>query len=144
MAHSAIAVPLLGQQVSIAASTLRPDFSALLQRGLQASGAQLVSATAPGVIVLSVNGLDEDKTVSAYSSIRQVREFNHYIELSFTAQRQSATANQPITSANKVRAERTQIYDSRYVLGVSAEALTIRDELRAEAVRLLALKLSVL
>ncbi len=82
--------------------------------------------------------------MSAYSSVRQVREFNHYIDLSFTAQKSPAKASMTEPAVSKVRAERTQIYDSRYVLGVSEEELNIRNELRAEVVRLLALKLSEL
>ncbi len=144
MANSVTEVPLFGERVHIAENKLRPDFLTLLQRGLQESGAQLVPEAVPGVIVLNVTGLDEDKTVSAYSSVRQVREFNHYTDLSFAAQRQSASDSKATPAILKVRAERTQIYDSRYVLGVSEEELNIRDELRAEVVRLLTLKLSVL
>ncbi|MGB0846910.1 MAG: hypothetical protein ACPGSM_09290 [Thiolinea sp.] len=105
----------------------------------------MAGKTAPGFIELKVTGLEEDKTVSAYSSVRQVREFNHFIELSFTAKRQPLNqSGKTNTVAAKVRAERTQIYDSRYVLGVSEEEQNIRNELREEVVRLLALRLSVL
>lgn len=144
MANSVTEVPLLLEQVYIAENQLRPDFVTVLKRVLQDNGAQLVDAAAPGVIVLNVTGLDEDKTVSAYSSVRQVREFNHYIDLNFTAQKSPVKTGKAEPAVSKVRAERTQIYDSRYVLGVSEEELNIRAELRAEVVRLLALKLSVL
>ena len=143
-ANSVTAVPLLLERVFVAENQLRPDFVAVLKRVLQDNGAQLVDTPEPGAIVLNVTGLDEDKTVSAYSSVRQVREFNHYIDLNFTAQKAPVKVSKAEPASSKVRAERTQIYDSRYVLGVSEEELNIRDELRAEVVRLLALKLSVL
>lgn len=142
--NSVTALPLLSKQVNIAANQLDPDFQPILTRVLQDNGAQLVSEVTPGVIVLNVTGVDEDKTVSAYSAVRQVREFNHYIDLDFTARKEAAKHSKTVPTASKVRAERTQIYDSRYVLGVAEEERNIRNELRAEAVRLLALKLSVL
>lgn len=144
MANSVTEVPLLLERVYITENQLRPDFLTLLQRVLQDNGAQLVDSAEPGAIVLNVTGLDEDKTVSAYSSVRQVREFNHYIDLNFIARKAPVKAAKAEPAPSKVRAERTQIYDSRYVLGVSEEELNIRNELRAEVVRLLALKLSVL
>ena len=144
MANSVTEVPLFGERVNITGNKLRADFLTVLQHGIENSGARLVNEAAPGVIMLSVTGLDEDKTVSAYSSVRQVREFNHYIDLSFTARKPLVQGDKVTPTTSKVRAERTQIYDSRYVLGVSEEELNIRSELRSEVVRLLALKLSVL
>lgn len=144
MANSVTEVPLLSERVYITENQLRPDFVKVLRRVLQDNGALLVDAVTPGVIVLNVTSLDEDKTVSAYSSVRQVREFNHYIDLNFIAQKAPVKVSKTDSASSKVRAERTQIYDSRYVLGVSEEELNVRTELRAEVVRLLALKLSVL
>ncbi|MEZ5537780.1 MAG: hypothetical protein R3F02_19430 [Thiolinea sp.] len=141
-ADSVTQVPLQGVSVFIN-SEQRPQFAAILRKGLEKRGATLVTEAAPGVVVLEITGLSEDKTVSAYSAIRQVREFNHYIELDFTAERSVGTGK-PKQVAAKVRAERIQIYDSQYVLGVSEEERTIRNELRAEVVRLLALRLGVL
>lgn len=143
--YSVIQSPLIGQKVSIAENKLKPDFLAVLQKGLLASGVWLEDEPAPGVIEVRITDLEEDKTVSAYSSVRQVREFNHYIELDFTATRKQAKGTAKVKEVEAtVRAERTQIYDSRYVLGVSEEERIIRDELRAEVVRLLALRLAAL
>ena len=147
--NSATQVPLADKRVHISQNSLHEDILTILQTGLRASGARLVDEPAPGVIALKLASLREDKTVSAYSSVRQVREFNHYIELSFSAARQlskgiTQTKPGPEPMVATVRAERTQIYDSRFVLGVSEEEQIIRDELRAEVVRLLALRLSVL
>ncbi len=132
-ADSLMQVPLRG----------KPQFAKILRSGLESRGAELVGSPAPGVIVLTINHLKEDKTVSAYSAVRQVREFNHYIELDFTASRQLA-AEQTKQVTTRVRAERSQIYDSRYVLGTNEEARVIQNELRQEVVRLLALRLGVL
>lgn len=141
-ADSLTQLPLRGLSVLIS-SEQQPSFARVLRSGLEDSGAQLVGTTAPGVIVLNIVGLEEDKTVSAYSAIRQVREFNHYIELDFSASRQlSGVKPRQVTA--KVRAERSQIYDSQYVLGANEEERAIQNELRKEVVRLLALRLGVL
>lgn len=120
-------------------------FQRLLERELRHAGAQLVTADGADVVTLQVTAVNVDKTVSAYSSVRQVREFNHYAELDFSA-RQRIVANlavavKPVTA--RLRAERVQVYDSRYVLGVSEEERVIEDELLAELARLLALRLAV-
>lgn len=141
-ADSLTQVPLRGLSVFIS-SEQQPQFTKVLRSGLENRGAALVSSPAPGVIVLKILGLEEDKTVSAYSAVRQVREFNHYIELDFTASRKTA-AVEPKQVTAKVRAERSQIYDSQYVLGTNEEERVIQNELRREAVRLLALRLGVL
>jgi LPS-assembly lipoprotein len=142
-ADSLTQVPLSGLSVFIKANKQRPPFIKVLRRGLEKSGATLVTEAAAGVIELDITKLEEDKIVSAYSSERQVREFNHYIELDFTAKRTLA-AQKPRQVSAVVRAERIQIYDSQYVLGADEEERTIRNELRTEVVRLLALRLGVL
>ncbi len=141
-ADSLTQVPLQGLSVLIN-SQQKPQFAKILRSGLENRGAELVGSPASGVIILTINHLKEDKTVSAYSAVRQVREFNHYIELDFTASRQLAT-KQPQQVTARVRAERSQIYDSRYVLGTNEETRVIQNELRQEVVRLLALRLGVL
>ena len=143
--YSATQSPLIGQSVSLREKQRKSGFQAVLEKGLRDSGASLKSEAAPGVIEVKITELKEDKTVSAYSSVLQVREFNHFIELDFTASRKQAKgAAKPKRIEASVRAERTQIYDSRFVLGVSEEERIIRNELRAEVVRLLALRLAVL
>lgn len=135
--------PLAGLSVYISEKSIPPGFSERLRMGLIKNGARLVAEKQPETIVIAVADLKEDKTVSAYSSVRQVKEFNHFIELGFTAQLWANSATQSNPMSSSVRAERSQIYDSRYVLGVSEEELAIRDELRDEAVRLLSLRLGV-
>ncbi len=147
-ADSATHVPLKQLAVLIDSSEKKglerkSTFTPVLERGLRNSGAELVTESAPGVIVLKINGLKEDKTVSAYSAVRQVREFNHYVELDFLAKRQAAVGEPKQVTAT-VRAEKAQIYDSQYVLGGAEEERSIQRELRAEVVRLLALRLAVL
>lgn len=142
-ADSLSQVPLQGLSVFISDADKRPVFTKALGRGLERSGAELVTEPAVGVIALKINKLKEDKTVSAYSAVRQVREFNHYIDVNFTAQRDQA-GSKPKSVTAAVRAERTQIYDSQYVLGSSEEERIIKRELRAEVARLLALRLGVL
>lgn len=142
-AESVTQAPLKNTVVLIDASGKKSTFTRVLERGLKNSGAELVTKSAPGVIVLKINDLEESKTVSAYSAVRQVREFNHYVELDFLAKRQVATGKAKQVAAT-VRAEKTQIYDSRYVLGGAEEERSIQRELRVEVVRLLALRLAVL
>ncbi|MEZ5475997.1 MAG: hypothetical protein R3E95_00365 [Thiolinea sp.] len=122
----------------------REGFGAVLKATLLRQGAQLTEATtepktATG-LQLFISKLQEGKTVSAYSAVRQVREFNHFIEVSYSIRRADAAGDVPLIPS-PVRAERTQIYDSRYVLGVAEEERQIQRELQAEAARLLTIRL---
>lgn len=141
--------PLAGLRVMASEDQVADrDFLRTLKQELRVAGAVLLSAAEPDVVEVQVTGIRVDKTVSAYSSVRQVREFNHYAELDFTAQRKTNGPKLAKPTGNTVtarlRAERVQVYDSRYVLGVSEEERVIQDELRAEVARLLALRLAVL
>jgi len=140
---SPITQPLKGKVVILSDAATQHEFSHALRRALQKAGALVQSAEAEpdtAGIRLNITQIEQDKTVSAYSSVRQVREFNHFIIVSFTAK---ADANSEAL-VSQVRAERSQVYDSRYVLGVAEEAQQIKAELRAEAARLLALRLRAL
>lgn len=121
--------------------TKKYTFQRVLEQGLRSHGAELVTADRPGVIILNINDVEEDTTVSAYSAVRQVREFSHYIELDFLAQRKLATGKSRQVEAT-LRADQVQIYDSQYVLGGNEEESAIQEALRKEVVRLLALRLA--
>ncbi|MCB1620827.1 MAG: hypothetical protein KDI44_08820 [Thiothrix sp.] len=136
-------VPLQGLAVFIDPAQMPdPTFVPVLEAALREDGARLLPAAGAGAVVIGIDRLEQDKTVSGYSALRQVKEFNHYIEVSFHAVRSRGVPDSsPERVAASVRAERTQLYDSRYVLGVAEEENGIKKALRAEVARLLALRL---
>ncbi|HPE59981.1 MAG: hypothetical protein KDI15_01825 [Thiothrix sp.] len=133
--------PLQGLAVFIDPARMPdPAFIVPLEVALRDDGAHLLSKAAAGAVIIGVDRLEQDKTVSGYSALRQVKEFNHYIEVTFHASRKVGDA-EPERVEDRVRAERTQLYDSRYVLGVAEEERSIRRALREEVARLLVLRL---
>lgn len=141
-ADSSLLAPLKDQQVFIQGLEAKTTFAQKLATALEQAGAKPVSDAASASLKLKITHLKEDKTATAYSAARQVREFNHFIDLGFTAEANPSSTAQVIESS--IHVERNQIYDSRYVLGVSEEERSIQAELEAEAARLLALRLAAL
>ena len=92
----------------------------------------------PNKIVIT--RIRENRTVSGYSASRQVREYNHTIEVEYKLV--SPYISAPIEQT--IRAERSQVYNSTYVLGTAEEETTIKQELQQEAVRLMLLRLQAL
>ncbi len=89
---------------------------------------------------LTITSLRENRSVSGYSSTRQVREFNHSVTVDFRVK----TRDMAKAVERSVNAERSQVYDGQYVLGTAEEEAVIKEELRREAVRLLLLRLQAI
>lgn len=139
-ADSSLLTPLKGQLVWVQGISAQSSFGQKLNLALEKAGASLATEVSASTVKVTINRLEENKTATAYSAARQVREFNHFLDLSFTAEASAAT--KPLESS--IHVERNQIYDSRYVLGVSEEERSIQAELETEAARLLALRLAAL
>lgn len=140
-ADSALLAPLKGQQVLVQGLDSKSSFGSKLSSALEQAGAG-VSTDSPATVQLTISYLKEDKIATAYSAARQVREFNHFLDLRFSAEAKANPQLKPLESS--IRVERNQIYDSRYVLGVSEEERSIQAELETEAARLLTLRLAAL
>lgn len=140
-AESPLLAPLKNQQVFIEGLDTQQGFGQKLIAALRQAGAEPITEAKLASLRLKLTQINEGKTATAFSATRQVREFNHFLDLSFTVE-SMLQAEQSLTSS--VHVERNQIYDSRYVLGVSEEERSIQAELQAEAARLLALRLAAL
>lgn len=141
-ADSTLLAPLKGQQVFVQGLDAKTSFAQKLASALEQAGAVTVADDKQASLKLNITQLEESKTATAYSAARQVREFNHFIDLRFSAVASANTSAEPLESS--IYVERNQIYDSRYVLGVSEEERSIQAELETEAARLLALRLAAL
>lgn len=115
-------------------------FGLTLQDGLEDAGATIWQSQQKATTTLSIINVSESRSVSGYSSTRQVREFIHNINVVFRVK----THGQDETGEYSVRAERSQVYDGQYVLGTADEEADIKDELRQEAVRLIILRLQAI
>ncbi|MFN3785569.1 MAG: LPS assembly lipoprotein LptE [Thiothrix sp.] len=131
---------LIRQGVDLQGVDPRSDFGIALRDGLEDVGVTILPHPLAGATTLTIVNLRETKTVSGYSSTRQVREFNHALQLDF----QVKTPDMAEAVTRSVRAERSQVYDGQYVLGTAEEEALIKDALRREVVRLLLLRLQAL
>lgn len=140
-ADSPLLAPLKNQQVLIDGFDTQQGFGQKLLIALRQAGAEPTTEAKQASLKLKITQIEEGKTATAFSATRQVREFNHFLDLSFTMESMAQTG---LSLKDSVHVERNQIYDSRYVLGVSEEERSIQAELQAEAARLLALRLAAL
>jgi LPS-assembly lipoprotein len=118
----------------------RSDFGLALRDGLEDAGADVKQSEQDAAATLNITNLRENRSVSGYSSTRQVREFNHSVTVDFRVKTRAMTA----ALERSVNAERSQVYDGQYVLGTAEEENAIKEELRREAVRLILLRLQAI
>jgi LPS-assembly lipoprotein len=131
---------LIRQGVYLQGVDLRSDFGIALRDGLEDAGVELEPQGNAAATNLTILKLNESRSVSGYSSTRQVREFNHFATVSFRVQ----TPGMAEGVERSVSAERSQVYDGKYVLGTAEEEAVIKEELRREAVRLILLRLQAI
>jgi LPS-assembly lipoprotein len=114
----------------------RSDFAIALREGLEDAGVSIKQDEKAAATTLSIISFKENRSVSGYSSTRQVREFSHSVSVNFRVK----TPATPEGVERSVNAERSQVYDGQYVLGTAEEENVIKEELRREAVRLMLLR----
>lgn len=131
---------LIRQGVYLQGVDPRSDFGIALRDGLEDAGVELEPQGNAAATNLTILKLNESRSVSGYSSTRQVREFNHFVTVSFRVQ----TPGMAEGVERSVSAERSQVYDGKYVLGTAEEEAVIKEELRREAVRLILLRLQAI
>lgn len=131
---------LMEQGIALQNVDLRSEFGLALRDGLEDAGAVIAENSETAGAVLTVLNVRENRSVSGYSSTRQVREFNHSVNVRFRVKTNAMQAG----VERAVHAERSQVYDGQYVLGTAEEEAVIKEELRREAVRLIILRLQAL
>jgi len=130
-------MPQLMQNIYLQGVDLQSDFGLALRDGLQSAGASIKQQAQDDAVLLTVTELRENRIVSGYSSTRQVREFNHALDVTFRVSGKALGEAQE----RSVHVERSQVYNGTYVLGAAEEEATIKQEMRREAVRLMILRL---
>lgn len=140
---SSTLVPIQGERVWLNGLDTHKGFGKALAQAIQQAGGTVSSDQNQATLSLTILTLKTDKTVSAYSSSRQVREFNHFTEVTFSATHLPAS-EKTIPLEASLRAERVQVYDSSFVLGLTEEERAIQRELHAEVARLVVLRLQAL
>ncbi|MGB3917197.1 MAG: LPS assembly lipoprotein LptE [Thiothrix litoralis] len=118
----------------------RSDFAIALREGLEDAGVSIKQDEKAAATTLSIISFKENRSVSGYSSTRQVREFSHSVSVNFRVK----TPATPEGVERSVNTERSQVYDGQYVLGTAEEENVIKEELRREAVRLMLLRLQAI
>ena len=131
---------LMRQGIYVQGVDPRSDFGLALRDGLEDAGADVKQRELDAAATLNIINLRENRSVSGYSSTRQVREFNHSVTVDFRVK----TRTMAEAVERSVNAERSQVYDGQYVLGTAEEENVIKEELRREAVRLILLRLQAI
>lgn len=131
---------LMRQGIYLQGLDPQSDFALALRDGLEDAGADVKQNSQDAATTLTISNVRENRSVSGYSSSRQVREFNHSVTVDFIVKTPAMTES----IERSVSATRSQVYDGKYVLGTAEEETVIKEELRREAVRLILLRLQAL
>ncbi len=90
--------------------------------------------------IINISNLREDKRVVSYTSERKVREYLVFLKFDYTIQRN----HQQLIQMQRIRLDRSFIYDASFALGKAEEEDKIRFNLEKEAARIMMLRLQYL
>ncbi len=137
--RGSVALPAVYQNIYLEGQASNSPFALALKKALERAGSNLVSSPQQATAILSVEGYEEGKRVAGYGENREVRQY--LIFLSFAFSTKTAKDNRVLLPASTVNLDRTQIYDSAFVLGKIEEERLIREDLRKNAARDVLLRL---
>ncbi len=110
-----------------------------LRRALQEYGSKVETVPELADSILKISNFREERQVSTYDAMREVRQY--LLILKFDYEWIAVTGDRVLLPRQSLRVDRTQDYDSDYVLGKVDEASIIRDRMRMDAARLVILRL---
>jgi outer membrane lipopolysaccharide assembly protein LptE/RlpB len=111
------------------------DLYSMFVEKIPDAGGEVV-ALSRATTMITLTDLKEDKKIVAYTGQRVAREYMLYLYVDY----ELTIANQKFKK-NRIRLDKTLIYDASFVLGKAEEELRIQKSLREEAVRLILLQL---
>lgn len=115
------------------------NFGHILSDALQRSGSRVVPQRENADVVLNISQLRESKRVVGYGTNREVKEYLVYIRFKYSVQ--SVATGDILLSTSEVNLDKTQAYDSTFVLGKVEEEGLLRERLRENAARQVLLRM---
>lgn len=126
-------LPAKHQQFQIVNLSYESDFVKVFEVALEESGGKLLEKTSTKI---KFNNFREEKRVIAYTSKRKSRKYLLSLKFDYTI-----VLTNSLGSKNRINLDQVFIYDANFALGKAEEENQIRQNLYAEAARLILLKL---
>jgi len=132
-------LPVHYQRIQIENLSYKNSFVKVFEEALEESGGELVSNAKSPTTKIKINNFREDKRIIAYTSEREAREF--LLSLKFDYRIKSTKKGTSISKDHRINLDQVFIYDADFALGKEEEENKIRQNLYAEAARLILLRL---
>ncbi len=137
--RGSVALPATYKKIYLQGQDPDEPFGKALKKALEEVGSELVMNPDEATAIMQINQYREGKRVAGYGQNREVRQY--LIFLKFGYEMKSAQDQRALLPASHISLDRTQIYDSAFVLGKIEEERLIREDLRQSAVRHILLRL---
>lgn len=133
-------LPLKYQRIQIENLSYENDFVKAFEVALEESGGQLLEQDSSPITKIKINNFREGKRIVAYTKERKAREYLLFLKFDYTIKpTKKLNANSSVHF--RINLDRVFIYDPDFALGKAEEEDKIRDDLYAEAARLMLLRL---
>ena len=109
-----------------------------LAAAFEERGSQVVDTPEAATAILNISDLREEKRAAAYGSDRKVREYLIFLRFNFETR---TPQGKKLLRESHINIDKTQIYDSAFVLGKVEEERKIKEILRKDAARLILIRL---
>lgn len=133
-----VPLPAIFQTMTLRGIAVDSDFALTLRKAFADSGHRLQLNTNNDHARLTILDYDEDKRVVGYGRNREVREFLLFITLDYEVRAANGTL---LLAKQRLQVDKTQIYDSEFVLGKTEEERIIRKDLREDLARKILVRL---
>lgn len=133
-------MPLPERYKNIYVEGLHNDaFRRQLRDKIEEQGASLVDSKDQATTILTISEYKEGKRVSGYGENREVRQYLIFLKMNYRVL--DAKTRKELFPKARINIDKTQIYDSAFVLGKVEEERLINEELRKDAARQILIKL---
>lgn len=133
-----VPLPSLFQTMALQGIAVDTDFALALRKAFEDSGHELQLSTNNEHARLVIIDYQEGKRVVGYGRSREVREFLLFITFDYEVR---AANGKQLLPMQRLQVDKTQIYDSEFVLGKTEEERVIRQDLRADLARKILVRL---
>lgn len=114
-------------------------FRRQLKDKIEEQGGRLVESKDQATTILTISEFMQGKRVSGYGENREVRQYLIFLKMNYRLL--DAKTRKELFSKARINIDKTQIYDSAFVLGKVEEERLISKELRKDAARQILIKL---
>jgi len=137
--RSSVALPPIYQKVILEGVVENSEVAIALKKAFEDVGSELVFTHSNETARLRITNYQEGKRVVGYGREREVREF--LIFTTFDYEVLAVDREEILLPKQSLQVDKTQIYDSEFVLGKIEEERLIRDDLRSDLARQVLIRL---